>query len=262
MRLQVERVVKGQVRITKYLGHSICAALFQRPRLLQICNHAMQFSSMSAPGEKVFDSCCGGDNSHPKDARLEKCRIRNTETHPRRLLYMLHLSRQRCSLNGVFESFETFDGPLQCPCLDSPVSSRESKRCYTEQQQDQDLQARSRPEPIQIPGRVHFSECRGSNDATDGSESHLQRRTNRSLGLTANVVRLICQDGWDVSLASGASKKDSKVPNGIVLVVCSYHQADKADDRLYCNNGRTGAVFIPYPGKGECTEDSNEYRRR
>lgn len=133
--------------------------------------------------------------------------------------------------------------------------------CASQQCQNKELQASCCPQAGNILGGIHLTERRRGNDASNGTESNLQCTSNKPLRLHADIIRLVGEDGRDVSLTPSSAEEYAKVANAGFRVVCSDHKVDDANDTLRCNNGATEAVLVSHQGKGVRGDNCKNNRR-
>lgn len=118
------------------------------------------------------------------------------------------------------------------------------ERRTSQQRQNKELQAGRSPQAGDILGGIYLTERRRSNNASNGAKPDLQCTSNGSLRLHTDIIRLVGEDGRDVSLTSSGAEEYAKVANAGFWVVCSDHKADDTDDALRSDNGGAEAVLV------------------
>lgn len=75
---------------------------------------------------------------------------------------------------------------------------------------------------------VLLTEDGGANDTTNAAEADESGTAESTLPLSTNVVRLPCEDGRDVGVASSGSEEDTEVPDTNILGVAKKTETEKA----------------------------------
>jgi hypothetical protein len=134
--------------------------------------------------------------------------------------------------------------------------------CHTaEDQQHDELQAHRDPKAEKVFWLIVLAERRGRQDAARGAEADLQGAGHDSLGLAADVVGVVGQDGGDIALAPGLAEEDAEVFHRVVLVVGRHHEAHDDHDALHCDERTPQTKFIPQVCKDKGTGDGGNHRR-
>jgi len=83
----------------------------------------------------------------------------------------------------------------------------------------------------------------------------------RSDALTANIIRLPCQNSGNIAHAASNSEKDTEISNPIVLVIFNNHQTDDTSDGLECYPRGAQMCLVGEPGNGQRIRDAGNVRR-
>ena len=106
--------------------------------------------------------------------------------------------------------------------------------------------------------RVLRSEDSAANNATNATSSDECGRCKSSLPLTADVVRLIREDGWDVRVACCRGEEDAEIASTNVFNVSNKWQANQTHDAVADDKRTTNPIFVAEHGT-EVHPDSGEY---
>ena len=179
-------------------------------------------------------------------------------------------------LKRVLEADLSLDRVLESATINLLVHDGEVDGRAGDKDEDEELQASRDPETSKIAWSfglpaitrlAKFSrqflggdslEHGGTKDTTNATESDLQSRANRALGLVANVVGLICKNGRDVALAAGIAEEETEVASKIALSICSHHQTTNSKARLERNGRRTDLVLVRQPRDEERADDCED----
>lgn len=97
-----------------------------------------------------------------------------------------------------------------------PIHHQEVHRHAPTSRQDKHLQSSRHPQARRIVRRLAFEEDRRSDDTTNRAETNLQRRANSSLRLFADVVCLVGQYGWNITLTACLAEENTAIAHHVV----------------------------------------------
>ena len=106
------------------------------------------------------------------------------------------------------------------------------------------MQASCDPKTEKVFRRILLAERCGRHDTASGAEADLQGAGHHSLGLAADVVRVVGQDGGNITLTTGLAEEDAEVFRASVFMVGCYHEADDDHEALQCDERTSKTKLI------------------
>ena len=102
-----------------------------------------------------------------------------------------------------------------------------------------------------IPRRILGPIDRPPTNPTHASKPHKQRTRQRTLPLSANIIRLIRQGNGDIGVATGGDEEDAEVADAAGVGEGHDGEADETDEGVGDEDGAADVVSVAEVGGGD-----------